>query len=100
MARDIFVDTSGFYALLVKLDDQHKRATPILRDARDSAQRFVTTDYVLDETPVFARHVSSGIIVGVPPRADIWSAFPNAHRVTQGDPICPFRQGNDRVDVS
>ncbi len=30
MARDIFVDTSGFYALLVKRDDRHEQASRIL----------------------------------------------------------------------
>jgi predicted nucleic acid-binding protein len=50
MARDIFMDTSGFYALLVQRDDQHVRASGILTEARRMRQRFVTTDYVLDET--------------------------------------------------
>jgi predicted nucleic acid-binding protein len=50
MANEIFVDTSGFYALLVKADDRHAEASRILRDARRRKRRFVTTDYVLDET--------------------------------------------------
>ena len=50
MARDIFVDTSGFYALLVAKDDRHKAASDILRKAAKRKQCFVTTDYVLDET--------------------------------------------------
>ena len=50
MARDVFVDTSGFYALLVKRDDQHQAASRFLRRASKQKRRFVTTDYVLDET--------------------------------------------------
>lgn len=50
MAREVLVDTSGFYALLVKKDDRHREAGRILRDAAHQRQRFVTTDYVLDET--------------------------------------------------
>jgi predicted nucleic acid-binding protein len=50
MARETFVDTSGFYALLVSKDDMHERAARILSDARRRRSVFVTTDYVLDET--------------------------------------------------
>lgn len=50
MAHDIFVDTSGFYALLVRSDDKHLAAQRILRDARRRKRAFLTTDYVLDET--------------------------------------------------
>lgn len=50
MARETFVDTSGFYALLVKKDEEHNRTVTILRDAQRRKRRFVTTDYVLDET--------------------------------------------------
>ncbi len=50
MANDVFADTSGFYALLVKGDDRHAAASRILREARRRKRRFVTTDYVLDET--------------------------------------------------
>ena len=50
MAREVFVDTSGFYALLVKKDDMHKRAAEHLHQAERRRAAFVTTDYVLDET--------------------------------------------------
>ncbi len=49
MAADVFVDTSGFYACLVRRDDQHERAAELLRSA-EGRRRFMTTDYVLDET--------------------------------------------------
>jgi predicted nucleic acid-binding protein len=50
MGNEIFVDTSGFYALLVKGDDRHVKAEAALREAKQRKRRFVTTDYVLDET--------------------------------------------------
>jgi predicted nucleic acid-binding protein len=50
MARETFVDTSGFYALLVGKDDMHDKAARILSDAQRRGRLFVTTDYVLDET--------------------------------------------------
>ena len=50
MGNDIFVDTSGFYALLVQRDDTHGKACSLLEEASCKGERFVTTDYVLDET--------------------------------------------------
>jgi len=50
MAHEIFVDTSGFYSLLVRRDDKHAEATRILQSAAHEQHGFVTTDYVLDET--------------------------------------------------
>jgi predicted nucleic acid-binding protein len=50
MAAEIFIDTSGFYALLVRGDDRHDRARLAMRKAAKKNRRFVTTDYVLDET--------------------------------------------------
>jgi predicted nucleic acid-binding protein len=50
MANEIFADTSGFYALLISKDDQHRAANRILAQARQRRRRFVTSDHVLDET--------------------------------------------------
>jgi predicted nucleic acid-binding protein len=50
MANEIYLDTSGFYALLFKKDDRHAAASRILRDAQRRRRGFVTSDYVLDET--------------------------------------------------
>lgn len=50
MANEIFVDSSGFYALLVQGDDRHGAASRHLREARRRRRRFQTSDYVLDET--------------------------------------------------
>jgi len=50
MKGETFVDTSGFYALLVGGDERHRRAKNYLARAARSGATFVTTDYVLDET--------------------------------------------------
>jgi predicted nucleic acid-binding protein len=50
MAYEIFVDTSGFYAMLVHSDDKHPMAKRFFRDARRRKHVFLTTDYVLSET--------------------------------------------------
>src|SRR5712671_4620067 len=60
MARELFVDTSGFYSLLALKDDKHKTASAILQQAAKKRRQFMTTDYVLDETATLlkARGVS------------------------------------------
>lgn len=50
MARETFVDTSGFYSILVRRDDQHAEAVRLLHGGGARRRTFVTTDYVLDET--------------------------------------------------
>jgi uncharacterized protein len=50
MRNEVFIDTSGFYALLAGDDDRHAEAAAYLRKAAAKRIRFVTTDYVLDET--------------------------------------------------
>ena len=50
MASEIFIDTSGFFAMLAKDDDRHAAAAKLVAAARKRKRGFVTTDYVLDET--------------------------------------------------
>ena len=50
MKSEVFIDTSGFYALLARDDDRHAQAASYLQKAAGKRIRFVTTDYVLDET--------------------------------------------------
>jgi predicted nucleic acid-binding protein len=50
MAAKVFIDTSGYYALLVQGDDRHAAAAEWLREAAAARTCVVTTDYVLDET--------------------------------------------------
>lgn len=64
MANEIFVDTSGFYASVVKGDDKHAAAQRVLRDARRRKRGFVTTDYVLDETATLLKARGFGHLLG------------------------------------
>jgi predicted nucleic acid-binding protein len=50
MASEIFIDTSGFFALLASDDDRHAEAAKVVAAAQKRKRPFVTTDYVLDET--------------------------------------------------
>ena len=50
MKNETFVDTSGFYALLIRREDKHRKATRFLKNASKDRGTFVTTDYILDET--------------------------------------------------
>lgn len=50
MGSEIFIDTSGFFALLTTRDRHHTQARRILQQAAKSQRRLVSTDYVLDET--------------------------------------------------
>jgi predicted nucleic acid-binding protein len=50
MSGDLFVDTSGFFALLARRDAKHAAARRILKRAKADRRGLVTTDYVLDET--------------------------------------------------
>lgn len=58
--REVFVDTSGYYALLVERDEAHAAAAAFVARMAAGRRRFVTTDYVLDEavTLLVARGLS------------------------------------------
>ena len=60
MARETFIDTSGFYALLVVNDDRHREAEMWLKQVETSRQRALTTDYVLDETATLMKSKGHG----------------------------------------
>ena len=58
-----FVDTSGFYACLVRRDDRHQDAAGILTECRTSCREFVTTDYTLDETATLLKMRGHGHLI-------------------------------------
>jgi uncharacterized protein len=60
---EAFVDTSGFYALLQEGDDMHSRCVNILAQAATSGARFVTSDYILDETATLLRARGHGHLI-------------------------------------
>lgn len=47
---EVFIDTSGFFALLSTVDPAHARARECLARFARARQRTVTTDHILDET--------------------------------------------------
>lgn len=49
-AADVFVDTAGFLALWDAGDDHHARSVRVQAEVARKRRRFVSTDYVLDET--------------------------------------------------
>jgi len=49
-APDILVDTAGFLSLWDASDQYHKRAVQVQAELSRKAGRFLTTDYIVDET--------------------------------------------------
>ena len=63
MANETFVDTSGFYSLLVHKDSMHTAAADYMARAARSQDRFVTTDYVLDEAVTLLKARGHGELI-------------------------------------
>jgi predicted nucleic acid-binding protein len=57
------VDTSGFFALLVKADARHVQARTVLNRSARTGRRFVTSDFVLDETVTLLKARGHGQLV-------------------------------------
>ena len=53
--RDVFVDTSGYYALIDKRDAEHARARAMVQTVARQGRKLVVTDYVVSETVTLAR---------------------------------------------
>jgi uncharacterized protein len=49
-AIDVFMDTAGFLALWDAADEHHGRALRLQDELARNSHRFLTTDYVIDET--------------------------------------------------
>jgi len=50
MDNNIFLDTSGLFAFLVRNDDKHKKASTIIHKSVKNSIHLITTDYIIDET--------------------------------------------------
>lgn len=48
--REVFVDTAGFLALWDAADEHHARALRLQSDLARARRRFLTSDYIVDET--------------------------------------------------
>lgn len=93
---DIFVDTSGLYALIDRRDRHHKTARAAVEAHVRAGRKLVVTDYVVSETVTLARARSGAAAalrvldlidqsVGIrvewigPPRFDATKAFVRRH---------------------
>jgi predicted nucleic acid-binding protein len=50
MANEIFMDTSGFFAMFDRSDIKHAAVQRVVREAQRRKRTYVTTDHILDET--------------------------------------------------
>lgn len=55
MAREVFVDSSGLYALADRRDSYHTQAEERVGKLIESGIRLVLTDYIIDETCTLAK---------------------------------------------
>ena len=67
MARSVFIDTSGWYALIDRRDPEHARVSALVTRLIKDGFRLVTTDYVLDESCTLAKarsgsHMATGLL--------------------------------------
>lgn len=60
MAREIFVDSSGLYALADRHDSSHAPAEECVRRLLASGVEMVVTDYILDEACTLAKVRAGG----------------------------------------
>ena len=63
MGDETFIDTSGIYSILVRRDRMHERAAAFMAQAARARKRFVTTDYVLDESVTLLKARGFGRLV-------------------------------------
>ena len=63
MGDETFIDTSGIYSILVRRDRMHGRAVAFMARAARDCRRFVTTDYVLDESVTLLKARGYGRLV-------------------------------------
>jgi hypothetical protein len=61
----VFVDSAAWVALIDASDRQHAAAAAYWRQAIDQSRRFVTSDYVLDETFTLLRRRPHGLAMAV-----------------------------------
>jgi hypothetical protein len=55
MVRSVFVDTSGWYALIDRRDPDHARTVALVGSLVRGGVRLVSTDYVIDESCTLAK---------------------------------------------
>ncbi|HMC27430.1 MAG TPA: PIN domain-containing protein [Verrucomicrobiae bacterium] len=62
-SRNVFIDTSGFFAVLIRNDPNHDRAVGQFRSWREAGRYAFTTDYVADETATLLKARGAGQLI-------------------------------------
>lgn len=62
--REIFVDTSGLYALVDKNDASHAAASKAVGEILRNGRRLVVSDYVIDESVTLAKARGGALVAG------------------------------------
>lgn len=62
MAASVFVDTSGWYALIDRKDPEHPFVSALVARLIKDGSRLVTTDYVVDESCTLAKARSGSLM--------------------------------------
>lgn len=70
MANNVFLDTSGLFAFLVKKDVKHRKASSIIHKTVKDGGYLITTDYIIDETATLLKargygHITSNLFDGI-----------------------------------
>jgi len=87
-SRSLFIDTSGFFALLVREDAAHERAAEFLRGWQSTGKYAFTSDYVVDETATLLKvrgegHLLSRFFDSIIHSQALALAFVDEHRFYQ-----------------
>ncbi|CAN5304865.1 hypothetical protein BH23GEM2_BH23GEM2_24090 [soil metagenome] len=64
MARSVFVDTSGWYALIDRGDAAHDAVAALVAELVRDGARLVTTDYVIDESCTLTKVRAGAVAAG------------------------------------
>jgi predicted nucleic acid-binding protein len=62
-SRELFIDTSGFFSVLLRQDPAHAEAVEYLRKWQESGKYVFTTDYVVDETATLLKVRGAGHVL-------------------------------------
>jgi predicted nucleic acid-binding protein len=99
----IFIDTSAFYALLDRDDENHLKARRAWIDLLGNETAFLTSNYVLVETFALLQHrlgmeAVRGFQNDVLPLVNIEFVFPEIHRSAVGALLSASRRNLSLVD--
>ena len=89
MAREVFLDSSGLYALADRQDPAHAAAQQRVHRLASGGSRLILTDYILDESITLARA-----------RAGVMAALKLLQIVEQSNALTLVWVGEERFDLA